>query len=312
MNQATITCILCGGTDTKEIAVGVRHEPNASVHICTGCSLIFLWPRPSQEELAEYYSGMYRQEYQGDVSPSQNYHKGIREARQRVGRLMAILKPSMSVLDVGANAGTFLKEVEPYVASVTGIEPGDSHRLWAGRELGLRLVKDIGELRGSKFDVITLFHTLEHVWNPVEFLRMLAGYLAPGGSLIIEVPNINDALIALYKIPAAVAFYYQKAHLYYFSHATLARMISAVGGRATVTGIQRYDLSNHLRWAIDGQPGGQGYYNAVLGDQVQTPYAEHLSKPVLAIRSGQLPSSGPRAHSKTYHRKRTDDAIPIG
>lgn len=200
----------------------------------------------------------------------------MREARQRVGRLKDMLKPSMSVLDVGANAGAFLKEVEPYVSSVIGIEPGDSHRAWASRELGLTFVKDITELGDRKFDVIALFHTLEHVWNPVDFLRVLGRYLVPGGIIVIEVPNVNDALVALYKIPAYVTFYYQKAHLYYFSHATLAKTIAAAGGRAEITGLQRYDLSNHLRWAIDGQPGGQGYYNAVLVDQVQTAYAEAL------------------------------------
>lgn len=269
-------CILCGSGEVQQLLVGVRHAPDASVNSCAGCGLVFLWPRPSQEELAEYYASAYRRQYNEGVSPSQIYHKGAREAQQRVNRLKGILKPSMSVLEVGANAGRFLKEVQPHVSLAIGIEPGDSHRDWASREIGITLVKDIDGLGEQKFDLIALFHTLEHIWNPVDFLRVLAGYLAPGGIMVIEVPNVNDALIALYKVPAYAPFYYQKAHLYYFSQATLAKTIAAAGGTVQITGVQRYDLSNHLRWAIDGQPGGQGYYKEVFVDRVQTAYAEAL------------------------------------
>lgn len=268
--------MLCGGGETEELLVGVRHAPDASVNMCKNCSLVFLWPRPSQEELAHYYEANYRSEYNEGVSPSQIYQKGIQEARHRVDRLRDRLRPSMSVLEVGANAGAFLKEMEPHVSSVIGVEPGDSHRAWANRELGLILVKDMAELGNRKFDLVVLFHTLEHVWNPVDFLRVLARHLAPGGIMALEVPNVNDALIALYKIPSYPSFYYHKAHLYYFSQATLGRTIAAAGGRAEITGVQRYDLSNHLRWAISGQPGGYGDYNAVLAEKVRTAYAEAL------------------------------------
>lgn len=276
LKQSAMSCLLCGSLETEEVLAGVRHAPDTSVNMCKNCSLIFLWPRPSQEELAEYYSGDFRQEYHGEISPARSYNNSMKDAPQRVIRLKHRLKPTMSILDVGAGAGAFLKEVQPFVGSVIGIEPGDAHRIWASQELGIPLVKDIAELGNSKFDLIGLFHTLEHVWDPVEFLRIHARYLVPGGIIAIEVPNVNDALIALYKIPSFPPFYYHKAHLYYFSHSTLAKTIAAAGGRAEITGVQRYDLSNHLHWAINGQSGGQGCYGAVLSNQVQTAYAESL------------------------------------
>jgi 2-polyprenyl-3-methyl-5-hydroxy-6-metoxy-1,4-benzoquinol methylase len=244
--------------------------------MCKSCDLVFLWPRPSQEELADYYAKGYRLEYNEGTLPAQIYCKGIPEARRRVGRLMHRLKPSMSVLEVGANAGTFLKEIAPHVSSVMGVEPGNAHRAWADRELGLTMVKDIAELGDRTFDLIVFFHTLEHVGNPVEFLRSLSRFLAHGGIMVIEVPNVNDALVSLYKVPSYLSFYYQKAHLHYFSAETLAKTIAAAGGRAEITGVQRYDLSNHLYWAINGQPGGQGCYNTVLAEKVQEAYAEAL------------------------------------
>jgi 2-polyprenyl-3-methyl-5-hydroxy-6-metoxy-1,4-benzoquinol methylase len=274
--KSLMTCMLCGSVEAEELLVGIRHASDTSVKMCKGCGLVFLWPRPTEEELSQYYAGAYRKEYNLGELPAQIYQRGTREAQQRVERLKSVLKPSMSVLEVGANVGTFMKRVEPHVASVVGVEPGGSHRDWAARELGLTFVKDIAELGDRKFDLVVLFHTLEHVVNPVNFLRSLTGYLAPGGIMAIEVPNVNDALIALYKIPAVPPFYYHKVHLYCFSRETLARTIVAVGGRPDITGVQRYDLSNHLRWAITGQPGGQGYYNAVLGERVQTAYAEAL------------------------------------
>jgi hypothetical protein len=94
--------------------------------------------------------------------------------------------------------------------------------------------------------------------------------------VVIEVPNVDDALVVLYRVPRYLAFYYQKAHLYYFSRSTLARTLELAGLRAKVDGIQRYDLGNHLRWMLTGEPGGQGYYDQVLPPSVHAAYGEAL------------------------------------
>jgi O-methyltransferase involved in polyketide biosynthesis len=119
---------------------------------------------------------------------------------------------------------------------------------------------------------------LEHVREPTRFLAQLAERLAPGGRLVVEVPNVDDALVRLYEIPAYRRFYYQKAHLWYFSASTLAEVLSQAGLTAEVAGVQRYDLSNHLRWAISGASGGSGFYSSVLTPDVDAAYADALTR----------------------------------
>ena len=107
-------------------------------------------------------------------------------------------------------------------------------------------------------------------------LQILKRLLRPDGRLVIEVPNVDDALVAVYRIPAYLRFYYQKAHLYYFSAATLNRTFGEAGLEATIEGVQRYDLSNHIRWMLDGEPGGQGQYDHILTPSALVAYAESL------------------------------------
>jgi 2-polyprenyl-3-methyl-5-hydroxy-6-metoxy-1,4-benzoquinol methylase len=237
---------------------------------------VYLWPRPTDAELAAYYAGEYRSEYDGAVSPEVTYRKASAEAVERAERVRPLLCPEARVLEVGAGCGGFLEAVRPYAACVLGVEPGTAHRAWAEQALGLDMVGDLSDLGTQRFDCIGLFHTLEHVPNPVSFIARVAEHLSPGGTLAIEVPNVEDALIAQYAIPAFARLYYQRAHLYYFSAGTLAATVKAAGGDAEITGIQRYDLSNHLRWMLTREPGGQGYYRAVLGDEAHDAYARAL------------------------------------
>jgi 2-polyprenyl-3-methyl-5-hydroxy-6-metoxy-1,4-benzoquinol methylase len=274
-------CVVCGHSASYLVHEGARQAPAAAIRGCAGCGLVFYWPRPSASDLAEYYATEYRKEYDAGVAVEAAYREAVPEARARVARVRPLLAPGTRLLEVGADCGAFLEAVRPFVASVTGVEPGDEHCTWGRSQLGLEMVGDATDVGDRRFDVIVLFHTLEHLPDPVQSLRDLATRLAPGGRIVLEVPNVEDALVTMYSTPAILRFYYQRAHLFYFSAATLARTIAAAGGAASVTGVQRYDLSNHLRWLHTGEPGGQGYFSAVLTPEVHAAYAEAL------IRAGR-------------------------
>ncbi|MGH9372574.1 MAG: class I SAM-dependent methyltransferase [Vicinamibacterales bacterium] len=269
-------CALCGHTGSHLVHEGARYAPDATIRSCAGCGLVFYWPRPSASELAEYYATEYRREYDAGVAVEAAYQDAILEARARAARARPLLTTRTRLLEVGASCGAFLEAVRPFVTAVTGVEPGHEHREWGRRHLDLEMVADAGVLRDRRFDVIAMFHTLEHLPDPVRDLRELAGLLAAGGHVVLEVPNVEDALATMYPTPAFLNFYYQRAHLYYFSPATLARTITAAGGKGTVTGLQRYDLSNHLRWLQTGAPGGHGHFSSVLTSEVNSAYAEAL------------------------------------
>lgn len=195
---------------------------------------------------------------------------------------MRYLQSDTRVLEVGSGSGAFLATVRPYVGDVVGIEPDVGSRTWVTEELGIRVLSDLAELTpdDAGFDLVVLSHVLEHVPDPVGFLRQLRPLLGAGGHLLVELPNVDDALVAVYAVPAYLEFSYQKAHLFYFSEATLRRALEAAGYVGTIQGVQRYDLSNHLRWMLTGKPGGQSYYE-MLTPSVHAAYADAL------IRAGR-------------------------
>jgi len=247
------------------------------VRRCAGCGLVFQWPSPDEAELARYYEEQYRDEY-GDPAVDERYRADLEGARARRSRLSSLLRPDTRVLEVGCGSGAFLDVIRPDVKEVAGVEPDAASRMFLERTLRLLVWPGVAEVwrAGRVFDLVVLFHVLEHVPRPVEFLRTLRRIMPPQGHLVAEVPNVDDALVAVYKVPAFLRFYYQKAHLFYFSHATLTAVMEQAGFHARLEGVQRYDLSNHIRWMLTGEPGGQAYYGDMLDVAAQSAYASAL------------------------------------
>jgi SAM-dependent methyltransferase len=270
-------CPLCGCENCVVLQTGVRHDSRIEVRRCPECELVFLWPQPSRENLDQYYRDVYREE---DEHPTirERFVGNLSEARTRVARLQPILKPNMRLLEVGCGSGAFLGTVRPHVGYAAGVELDSIARQWIAEELRLPVAGSIEELPDAEgsFDVVVLLHVLEHISRPVEFLGTLKGLLRPGGTLVVEVPNVEDALIGVYQIPACRNFYFQKAHLWNFSTSTLEMMLVRVGFEAAVRGVQRYDLSNHMRWMMTGEPGGQAFYGDVILPGANAAYADSL------------------------------------
>lgn len=281
MGESFGKCILCGSNRASLVQYGARHAPEAKIYRCASCGLVFLFPRQIQADLDRYYAATYHEEY-GDPAIEERFRQDLEEACVRVKRLLPYLKPETRLLEVGSGSGAFLYAVRPYVAEAVGVEPDEAARGWLRQTHGFTLLEKIPPENAARaqFDLVVSFHVLEHVPDPVTFLAGLQKVLSPAGELVIEVPNVDDVLVGIYELPAYRQFYYQKAHLYYFSHQTLAMALEQAGYAATIAGVQRYDLSNHMRWMLTGQPGGHGYYGDILAPAVQAAYADAL------IRSG--------------------------
>src|SRR5207247_2243429 len=128
---------------------------------------------------------------------------------------------------------------------------------FAREDLGIpvhdRPLEEIG-FAPATFDRVFIWHTLEHLRDPQQFLRDVARILRPGGEVFIELPNVDDALLTVYRLRSFKAFYFQPAHSYYFSRATMRRALEQAGLRSDVRMLQRYSLVNHLNWIIHGRP----------------------------------------------------------
>ncbi len=162
-------------------------------------------------------------------------------------------------MDIGCGYGFFVDLLVKSGYSATGIDIGRDRIDLAREHLeGTFIEGKIDESFVSDhreaFDVVTLFHVLEHIREPAKFLALCAALVAKEGKLLIEVPNFGDELLDQqvdYR-----AFYWQRAHLSYFDAARLDLVLRRAGFSRSfsVRGVQRYGLRNLLNWLDEGRP----------------------------------------------------------
>jgi SAM-dependent methyltransferase len=133
----------------------------------------------------------------------------------------------MRCLDIGAGGGEFVYLLQQRGCEAFGIEPNAGYVAFAKEHYGIDIVlgmyQDAGYAAGS-FDVVTLFHVLEHLTNPVEDLRKMSAFLKPGGRFLIEVPNILNP-------EERICHKWHGGHLFGFDELTLEAVAAKAGLR---------------------------------------------------------------------------------
>ncbi len=110
------------------------------------------------------------------------------------------------------------------------------------------------EIREGPFDVITALQVLEHVEDPIGFLQHIKKHLKKHGTLYLELPNLDDALLTAYKVKEYEDFYYREPHLSYFTKNSLRRALTRAGFEGEIRAVQRYTLINHIHWITARAP----------------------------------------------------------
>ena len=128
-----------------------------------------------------------------------------------------------TMLDVGAGTGDFLNYAKRNMWQVSGVEPNEKARLKAA-EKGIFLKAGIDEFKDSSFDVITLFHVLEHLPNLNHQITRLNQLLNVGGVLIVAVPNFKSFDACHYK--KYWAAFDVPRHLWHFSQSAISKLFS--------------------------------------------------------------------------------------
>jgi len=222
-------CVLCG--ESRATVVSLRDRDGAPLRTvaCAGCGLVRTDPMPDAEQIDRFYAERYRLDYKQAYAPSRRHLlRAGRVALERLSRLPAPQPGARRALDVGAGGGEFAYLLARTTGlAVQGIEPNRGYAEHAQRELGLDL--QIGSFAHAQpgegcFDLVTMFHVLEHLRDPAAALGRVREWLAPGGLAVIEVPNVE----ATCQAPGHLFHF---AHLYNFSPATLERL----GERAGLT-----------------------------------------------------------------------------
>ena len=138
---------------------------------------------------------------------------------------------SGTLLDVGSGTGTFVKTMQDHGWTVVGLEPDSDARSLAKKEYNIELLEGekINKLSKESFDVITLWHVLEHVHELSSYIQLLSSLLKENGRIIIAVPNYTSHDARVYK--EYWASYDVPRHIYHFSPASMEKLIKMNGLR---------------------------------------------------------------------------------
>lgn len=266
-------CYLCGSADRDGLPGKVRDMPSLQVLKCRDCGLVYM---DSFDHISpEYYDQAYT-----DRNHPDSWQKFLNRCRaddDRRARDLQTILLNKNYLDVGCGGGGVLLQVRDRCQHAAGVEP---QRRWREhlRERGVETFEALDAVPAAAFDVVSLFHVLEHIADPVPFLQTVATKLAPGGRVLIEVPSADDALLTLYESGPFSEFTYWSPHLFLYTNSTLRRLAAKAGLEVEyVRHVQRYPLSNHLRWLAKGTPGGHVDWAFLDSAALTEAYANQLA-----------------------------------
>lgn len=242
-------CNLCKSKNYKKREGSVRDNKDLEIFECCDCGLVFLSQDNHIDETFYENSNMHQ---------IFDFNKWRNETLVDDTRRFEFLKISMQnkkVLDFGSGNGGFLKLTKNISKEVLGVEL-EKAIIPFYKEENIPLENSLDNI-SEKFDIITSFHVIEHIKEPLIILEKLKKLLEDNGNLIIEVPNANDALLTIYENEAFSNFTYWSCHLYLYTHHTLNLLAKQAGFEVEfIKHIQRYPLSNHLYWLSKNRPGG--------------------------------------------------------
>jgi 2-polyprenyl-3-methyl-5-hydroxy-6-metoxy-1,4-benzoquinol methylase len=223
-NSALIACNLCGGRDVAVLSRRSRSGAQLRTVACRNCGLVWSDPRP--HDARRYFEEEYRVAYKRTFEPRPKHVlRAGRVALSRLQKIERFLSARLRILDVGSGGGEFAYLLKSLGHDVHGVEPNRGYADYAAAQYGLDIARGFigdAELAAASLDVITVWHVLEHTEDPGAVLRKLRRALRPGGTLVVEVPNVE----ATCQSPAST---FHEAHLYNFNTATLDRLAEKSG-----------------------------------------------------------------------------------
>ena len=183
-------------------------------------------PQPGPGDLSKYYeSEDYISHTDGKRSLFEKaYHFIKRIALRNKTNLISRLQKRGSLLDLGAGTGDFLNVAKAAGWKVTGVEPSPKAREIAAQK-GLQLQQETSLLPNQSFDVITMWHVLEHVPDVHQQIAELKRLLKPTGTIVIAVPNFNSFDAGYYQ--EFWAAYDVPRHLWHFSRTAIGKLFAS-------------------------------------------------------------------------------------
>ncbi|KKQ51499.1 MAG: Methyltransferase type 11 [Candidatus Woesebacteria bacterium GW2011_GWA1_39_21b] len=231
-----IHCAICGkkeklqdlykeNFDVKKInfaTFSARRTPDR-IHYrfvkCLRCGLIFSNPILEEKKITALYLKSDFHYSQESEYVGKTYTFYLEKLLPKTGR------SKLKLLDVGCGNGFFLEKAQEIgIKHVYGIEPGKASVKKAPKDLQKRIKIDIlrkGLFKINSFDIICCFHTLDHVTDPNEFLKITRSLLKKGGTCFFIVHNTDGLSVKLFGEKSPI---FDIEHVYLFNPKTLVKI----------------------------------------------------------------------------------------
>lgn len=214
-------CPVCGSENHKEFLKAKDHNVSHdkfTIVECADCTFRFTTPIPTEETIGEYYKSENYVSHSGTKKGIVNkvYHIVRERAIRQKEALANKHSSSKSILDIGCGTGDFLGYCKSQNWNTLGLEPDESARkiVLEKNKIEAKPLEHLYQIEANSFDVISMWHVLEHVYHLNRDIEQYKKILKDNGTLIVAVPNCSSGDAEHYKENWAA--YDLPIHLYHF------------------------------------------------------------------------------------------------
>jgi 2-polyprenyl-3-methyl-5-hydroxy-6-metoxy-1,4-benzoquinol methylase len=291
----TVRCNLCGADHTTTLCRHARWDQQMTNVVCRQCGLVYANPRLRRAPLDRFYREWVYPEF---VDASGRFTNRLLDSSRlqaaetflyftrRAGESIQ----GRRLLEVGCGLGDFLALARTGGADVLGVEMEGLYAAHAERA-GLPIVRDHVEAISfdAAYDIVAMFHVLEHLEDPKATLISLRPHISAGGRLFLEVPNI----LGPWKM--TLAEFFRVEHLFNFSIETLGALLAAAGYRIVASDADPYVLRVSATPLGAGEraavPNLAGHYDQVMRHVFRWRVRSRIFQPYYALRRFRSPDA---------------------
>jgi len=237
-----------------------------------------------QETTNEYYESKITEDRDSDktiisLGEGHSIATASLEDDERRFQQFKSLTENANICDFGCGYGGYLQLNKDHAESISGIELKEhckAHLIEV--EPSIRVEKNIQDF-DELFDVVTMFHVLEHIPGQTTVLNEICKKINTSGQLIVEVPHAQDFLIQSIDLQEFKDFSFWSEHLVLHTKESLAKILESVGFvDIHVNGYQRYSFTNHLGWFLNKSPGGHDFFSDFERRKFQKSYNNYMKQ----------------------------------
>ena len=213
-------CKICGSENIENVTIG-----NTKLIKCKDCGVHYLADFGTKEQIDDYYKKDYVLSSEHIYGPEFRRISRITEQIELTAEIMNYKKPPAKLLDIGCDRGYFIDQARRFGYDCTGIELSETARGYTSL-IGLDIQQDIDSLN-QKFDVAVMWHVLEHLPEPIEFLTKLREQLSDDSYLFIRVPAFDSwsrKLFGKYWI-----WFQPRNHYFHYTWQSLEILLQSAG-----------------------------------------------------------------------------------